>query len=77
MDKLYQELYVIRTRELHRIKKKQYEDWVNHYREHLDELYDIYLKYKFISYDDFLLLSYESTISLYDYQSKGYKKFLM
>lgn len=65
------------TKELQRQKDVKYNQWINHYKNDLDELYNIFLKYKYISYDDFLLFAYDCTLEYYDFTSKSNKKFLI
>lgn len=73
----YKQLNLIRNQELTNVKNSIFLQWVNHYQEHLDELYLIYCKYQPIHYNDFLILAYECTSSMYDYKTKSYKKYLI
>ncbi len=67
----------IRNNELQRIKSLKFYQWVDHYKEPLYDLYDIFKKYHPISYENFLFFAYECTLEHYDYESKSYKKFLI
>lgn len=64
-------------KELQRVRSFKFYQWVDHYQEPLDDLYDIFKKYYAITYDDFLYFAYECTLEHYDYQSKSYRKFLI
>ena len=64
-------------KELQRVRSFKFYQWVDHYQEPLDDLYDIFKKYYAISYDDFLYFAYECVLEHYDYRSKSYRKFLI
>jgi len=73
----YSQLHKIRNEELIHQRNKIYNAWVNHYDEHLQELYSIFIKYQQITYDNFCSLAYDCTLSHYDYATQSYKKFLL
>lgn len=73
----HEELKRIRTKELQRQKDSRFNTWVSYYKDYLDEIYDIFLKYKYISYDDFLILAYDCTLDYYDYKCRCNKKYLI
>jgi len=74
---LYNQLHDLRNIHLHTKQQELFDQWVHHYQEHLDELYEIYCKHQYIDYHHFLLLAYECTMSMYDFTTKSYKRFLL
>lgn len=55
-------------------KEKEFNAWELQFREHLIQLHEIFNKYYFISYEKFVVLTYNSSISFYDYKKKRFYK---
>ena len=74
--KLLSQLKTIRESYDDASKSNNYVMWRDYYNEHLQHLYSIFSNYfNHVIYDDFTLLMYESTTPIYDFKSKGYKRF--
>jgi curved DNA-binding protein CbpA len=69
------ELQDIRNKHYLLKKQKEFEEWVEFYRHHLEHMYDRFYYHEVMSFDEFVQYAYDNTEQYYDYKQLRFRHF--